>query len=60
MKSRQGDGADRSQRTLCGTLSYVSPEMILGQPHGRGVDVWVGRGRNLTDLRRWVCSSMRW
>lgn len=25
-----------SQRTLCGTLSYVSPEMILGQPHGRG------------------------
>ncbi|WOO78177.1 Aurora kinase B [Vanrija pseudolonga] len=36
-----------AQRTLCGTLSYVSPEMVLGQPHGRGVDVWV-RGRRLT------------
>jgi serine/threonine protein kinase len=33
-----------SQRTLCGTLSYVSPEMILGQPHGPGVDIWVRNG----------------
>lgn len=33
-----------AQRTLCGTLSYVSPEMVLGQPHGRGVDVWVSVG----------------
>ncbi|KAL1407950.1 spindle assembly checkpoint kinase [Vanrija albida] len=29
-----------SQRTLCGTLSYVSPEMVLGQPHGRAIDIW--------------------
>ena len=29
-----------SQRTLAGTLSYVSPEMILGQPYGRSVDIW--------------------
>jgi serine/threonine protein kinase len=30
-----------SQRTLAGTLSYVAPEMILGQPYGRAVDAWV-------------------
>ncbi|RSH90483.1 spindle assembly checkpoint kinase [Saitozyma podzolica] len=29
-----------SQRTLAGTLSYVAPEMILGQPYGRAVDIW--------------------
>ncbi|ORY33754.1 kinase-like domain-containing protein [Naematelia encephala] len=28
------------QRTLAGTLSYVSPEMVLGQPYGRAVDIW--------------------
>ena len=31
-----------SQRTLAGTLSYVAPEMILGQAYGRAVDIWVG------------------
>ncbi len=30
-----------SQRTLAGTLAYVSPEIILGQPYGRAVDIWV-------------------
>jgi serine/threonine protein kinase len=30
-----------SQRTIAGTLSYVAPEMILGQPYGRAVDIWV-------------------
>ncbi|KAK1926705.1 kinase-like domain-containing protein [Papiliotrema laurentii] len=29
-----------SQRTIAGTLSYVAPEMILGQPYGRAVDIW--------------------
>lgn len=32
--------ADDSQRTIAGTLSYVAPEMILGQAYGRAVDVW--------------------
>ncbi|KAL7424813.1 spindle assembly checkpoint kinase [Cryptotrichosporon argae] len=31
---------EESQRTLCGTLSYVSPEMVLGQPHGHAIDIW--------------------
>lgn len=25
---------------MCGTLSYVSPEMVLGQPHGKAIDIW--------------------
>ncbi|GMK57162.1 hypothetical protein CspeluHIS016_0310020 [Cutaneotrichosporon spelunceum] len=29
-----------SQRTLCGTPSYLSPEMVLGMPHGKSVDIW--------------------
>lgn len=36
--------AHRSQQTLAGTLSYVSPEMILGQPHGKAVDIWASAG----------------
>ncbi|BEJ17078.1 hypothetical protein CspHIS471_0604790 [Cutaneotrichosporon sp. HIS471] len=28
------------QRTLCGTLSYLSPEMVLGLPHGKAIDIW--------------------
>ncbi|OCF54218.1 AUR protein kinase [Kwoniella mangroviensis CBS 10435] len=31
---------ENSQRTLAGTLSYVSPEMVLGQPYGKAVDIW--------------------
>jgi len=32
---------EERQRTIAGTLSYVSPEMIQAQPHGRAVDAWV-------------------
>ncbi|WWC66399.1 uncharacterized protein I206_100301 [Kwoniella pini CBS 10737] len=31
---------ENSQRTLAGTLSYVSPEMILGQSYGKAIDIW--------------------
>ncbi|WVO17273.1 hypothetical protein L204_104965 [Cryptococcus depauperatus] len=31
---------ENRQRTLAGTLSYVAPEMILGQPYGKSVDIW--------------------
>ncbi|KAK4688708.1 hypothetical protein P7C73_g1405, partial [Tremellales sp. Uapishka_1] len=31
---------DHSRKTYCGTLSYVSPEMILQIAHGRAVDNW--------------------
>lgn len=31
---------EERQSTLCGTPSYISPEMILGKPHGKAVDVW--------------------
>ncbi|WRT64293.1 uncharacterized protein IL334_001224 [Kwoniella shivajii] len=31
---------ENSQRTLAGTLSYVAPEMILGQPYGNAIDIW--------------------
>ena len=36
-----GNVADNRQRTIAGTMSYVSPEMIQGQPYGRAVDAWV-------------------
>ncbi|XP_049829804.1 aurora kinase A-A-like [Schistocerca gregaria] len=26
--------------TLCGTLDYLSPEMVKGQPHDENVDLW--------------------
>lgn len=28
------------QQTLAGTLSYVPPEMIMGQAYGKAVDIW--------------------
>ncbi|CAM6054097.1 unnamed protein product, partial [Sphagnum tenellum] len=28
------------RRTLCGTLDYLSPEMVEGKEHDAGVDVW--------------------
>ncbi|KAK9880048.1 hypothetical protein WA026_008559 [Henosepilachna vigintioctopunctata] len=28
------------RETLCGTLDYLSPEMVLGQPHNEKVDLW--------------------
>lgn len=31
---------EERQSTLCGTPSYISPEMILGKTHGKAVDVW--------------------
>ena len=53
--SQLGDGADDRQRTIAGTLSYVSPEMILGQPYGRAVDAWVSvLGLTIADRRLWV------
>lgn len=27
-------------RTDCGTRNYASPEVLLGRPYGKGVDVW--------------------
>lgn len=32
--------ANTRRTTLCGTLDYLSPEMVSGQPHGKPVDVW--------------------
>lgn len=30
-----------SQRTtLCGTMDYLSPEMVQGKPHTKTVDLW--------------------
>uniref|UniRef100_A0A182JR94 Aurora kinase n=1 Tax=Anopheles christyi TaxID=43041 RepID=A0A182JR94_9DIPT len=29
-----------SRTTLCGTLDYLSPEMVQGQPHTKTVDLW--------------------
>lgn len=28
------------RKTLCGTLDYLPPEMVAGESHDRGVDVW--------------------
>lgn len=29
-----------TRTTLCGTLDYLSPEMVQGQPHTKNVDLW--------------------
>ena len=31
---------NKRRTTLCGTLDYLPPEMILGQEHDQNVDVW--------------------
>lgn len=28
------------RQTLCGTLDYLPPEMVLGKPHSESVDLW--------------------
>lgn len=28
------------RKTMCGTLDYLPPEMITGQPHDKAVDLW--------------------
>lgn len=30
----------RRRKTMCGTLDYLPPEMIEGQPHNEKVDLW--------------------
>ena len=40
---QQQDAAEsmkQRRKTLCGTLDYLSPEMIEGRPHDGGVDRW--------------------
>lgn len=29
-----------TRTTLCGTLDYLSPEMVQGHPHSKNVDLW--------------------
>lgn len=29
-----------SRKTLCGTLDYLPPEMVLGKEHSEKVDLW--------------------
>ena len=39
--SQQPSTSSSSRRkTLCGTLDYLPPEMVAGEAHDRGVDVW--------------------
>eukprot|EP00440_Ansanella_granifera_P031728 gb/GFBE01034437.1/.p1 GENE.gb/GFBE01034437.1/~~gb/GFBE01034437.1/.p1 ORF type:complete len:332 (+),score=62.93 gb/GFBE01034437.1/:1-996(+) len=32
--------SEPTRLTFCGTLDYVSPEMLKGEPHDLGVDLW--------------------
>jgi len=32
--------ASSGRQTFCGTFDYLSPEMLRGDPHGVGVDIW--------------------
>jgi len=34
------DDPDDLMRTTCGTLHYVAPEVLLGHPYGKEVDLW--------------------
>lgn len=36
----QGRGDDAGRLTVCGTLDYLSPEMLRGMPHTFKTDVW--------------------
>lgn len=31
---------DSNRTTLCGTMDYLSPEMVQGKPHNKAVDLW--------------------
>lgn len=31
---------DSHRTTLCGTMDYLSPEMVQGKPHSKAVDLW--------------------
>lgn len=31
---------DARRTTLCGTLDYLPPEMVMGSAHDRNVDIW--------------------
>ena len=35
-----GDGDGKRARTLCGTMEYMSPEMVARKWYGRGADFW--------------------
>ena len=37
MSAYIGDGL---RKTFCGTLDYVSPEILLGEEYGTSVDIW--------------------
>ncbi|KAG5474087.1 hypothetical protein CUR178_04198 [Leishmania enriettii] len=34
------EGVEEGRRTMCGTLDYLSPEMVSGQAHSAKTDVW--------------------
>ena len=36
----EAESSKQRRKTLCGTLDYLSPEMIEGRPHDGGVDRW--------------------
>ena len=38
--STTSSSSSSRRKTLCGTLDYLPPEMVAGEAHDRGVDVW--------------------
>lgn len=40
MKSKPSNVVWYRRDTLCGTLDYLPPEMVSGQPHDETVDIW--------------------
>lgn len=39
-RASQGPGGEGGRLTVCGTLDYLSPEMLRGMPHTFKTDVW--------------------
>ena len=39
-KLRKGNGKKEDLNTFCGTIDFISPEVIEGKPYNESTDIW--------------------